>query len=300
MPLLFCLHASASAAAPEDTLNPMDADPVVLIAGDVAQCNVRGAQLTADLIQKMPEATVLATGDLAYENGSLNDFARCYDPSWGKFKDRTWPAPGNHEYGTPGAAGYFAYFGNRAGAPDKGYYSVDIGRWHIVALNSNIDADADSAQVAWLRKDLAAHRTSCTLSFWHHPRYSSGLHGSYRSMQAAWETLHEHGASIVITGHDHHYERFAPLDAQGKQTTARGIRSFVVGTGGARLYDFGLRGEHSVAWQGSTWGLLKLTLHADSYDWEFLAAQPSTFQDKGSSPCANKLDSKTNAMAVEK
>ena len=257
------------------------------MAGDVAQCNVRGAQLTADIIQAMPDAIVLAPGDLAYENGSDKDFARCYDPFWGKFKDRTWPAPGNHEYGTPGAAGYFSYFGSRVGDPDKGYYSVDVGQWHIVALNSNIDADADSAQVAWLRKDLAAHRGSCTLAFWHHPRYSSGAHGSYRRMQPVWEMLHEHGVSIVIAAHDHHYERFVPLDAKGKQATARGIRSFVVGTGGSRLYDFGLRGKNSVAWHGVTWGVLKLTLHADSYDWEFLSAQPTSFQDKGRSSCAN-------------
>jgi len=290
--LLICLHASASIAAPENALISADKDTVVLVAGDVAQCNVRGAQFTADIVQAMPDAIVLAPGDLAYENGSANDFARCYDPSWGKFKDRTWPAPGNHEYGTPGATGYFNYFGGRVGARDKGYYSVDIGQWHVVALNSNIDADVDSTQVAWLRKDLAANAGSCVLAFWHHPRYSSGIHGSYRRMQAVWETLHEHGVSIVIAAHDHHYERFAPLDAQGKKTTTRGIRSFVVGTGGARLYNFGLRGENSLAWHGATWGVLKLTLHADSYDWEFLSAQPTTFQDKGSSSCANTLVSR--------
>ena len=298
--LVISLYAAASLAAPENPTTAGAANPVVLVAGDVAQCNVRGAQLTADLIRRMPEATVLAVGDLAYENGSPKDFARCYDPSWGKFKDRTWPAPGNHEYGTSGATGYFTYFGSRAGAPGKGYYSVEIGQWHIVALNSNIDADADSAQVDWLRKDLAAHRASCILAFWHHPRYSSGAHGSHRRVQALWETLHEHGASIVIAGHDHHYERFAPLDAQGRQTATGGIRSFVVGTGGARLYNFGLRGAHSAAWQGETWGVLKLTLHADSYDWEFLSAQPGTFQDKGSSPCANKLAPEANAVALER
>ena len=292
IPLLICLHASASIAAPENALIPADKDTVVLVAGDVAQCNVRGAQLTADVVQAMPDAIVLAPGDLAYENGSANDFARCYDSSWGKFKDRTWPAPGNHEYGTPGATGYFNYFGSRVGAPDKGYYSIDIGQWHVVALNSNIDADVDSTQVAWLRKDLAAKAGPCVLAFWHHPRYSSGIHGSHRRMQAVWETLHEHGASIVIAAHDHHYERFAPLNAQGKKATTRGIRSFVVGTGGARLYNIGLRGENSLAWHGTTWGVLKLTLHADSYDWEFLSAQPTNFQDKGSSSCANTLASR--------
>ncbi len=290
--LLICLQAVTATAAPENTVIPAAVVQVVLVAGDVAQCNVRGAQLTADVIQKMPDAIVLAPGDLAYENGSAKDFARCYDPSWGKFKDRTWPAPGNHEYGTPGATGYFSYFGSRVGAPDKGYYSIDLGQWHVVALNSNIDADVDSAQIAWLRKDLAANSGSCVLAFWHHPRYSSGFHGSHRRMQATWETLHEHGVSIVIAAHDHHYERFVPLDAQGNQTATGGLRSFVVGTGGSRLYNFGLRGEHSVAWHGATWGVLKLTLHADSYDWEFLSAQPTTFQDKGSSSCANPLDSR--------
>ncbi len=298
--LLMFPHAVVSAATAENVLTLVNADPVVLVAGDVAQCNVRGAQLTANLVQQMPDAVVLAPGDLAYENGSLKDFARCYDSSWGKFRDRTWTAPGNHEYGTPGASGYFTYFGERAGVPGKGYYSVNIGQWHVVSLNSNIAADENSEQVAWLRKDLANYRATCILAFWHHPRYSSGLHGSYRRMQTVWEVLHEHGASIVIGAHDHHYERFTLLDGQGKPVATRGIRSFVVGTGGARLYDFGLRGKRSMAWHGATWGMLKLTLRADNYSWAFVSAQPTTFQDTGSSSCANKGADENRIEPVDK
>ncbi len=281
MSALLCQYAPSGSAAQTTT------DPVLLVAGDVAQCNVRGSQLTADLINRTA-GTVLAPGDLAYQNGSIKDFTQCYEPSWGKFKERTWPAPGNHEYNTRGAAGYFEYFGSRAGEPGKGYYSITIGKWHVVALNSNIDTAPDSEQVQWLRKDLAAHPATCTLAFWHHPRFSSGLHGNHRSMTALWETLYQHGASIVIAGHDHHYERFIPLNGKGEPDDARGIRSFVVGTGGARLYNFGMRNSNSAAWNGTTWGVLKLTLHADSYDWEFLPVEDGVFHDAGTGQCVNK------------
>ncbi|MEW5943971.1 MAG: metallophosphoesterase [Pseudomonadota bacterium] len=259
-------------------------ESVLLAAGDIAQCGVPGAALTAALIEKTP-GVVLAVGDLAYPKGSSRDFERCFAPTWGKFKERILPAPGNHEYLTPGAAGYFEYFGNRAGEAGKSFYSVDLGQWHIVSLDSNIDAGPGSDQLRWLEQDLAESRHACVLAFWHHPRFSSGRHGNNAGMAAAWKALYERGASVVISGHDHNYERFAPLDATGRPDAARGIRSFVVGSGGAKLYDFGVRDESSEAWNGSSWGVLKLSLYPDRYTWEFVPAGEGKFRDSGSGRC---------------
>ena len=257
----------------------------VLAAGDIAQCKSEGAALTAQLIETIPNSVVLAAGDLAYGKGKPEEFEKCYDPTWGKFKSRTLPAPGNHEYLTRDAKGYFDYFGKAAGDRDKGYYSKQVGSWHIIALNSSIDAGPDSPQIKWLKKDLSRNKAQCILAFWHPPRFSSGPHSDYLDMTAAWDTLYKFDASIVITGHDHDYERFAPLDANGKVDFYHGIRSFVVGTGGARLYDIGLRNNASEVWNGSTWGVLKLTLHRSSYDWEFLPVKGGSFHDKGTEGC---------------
>lgn len=263
------------------------AAPVVtlLAAGDIAECGSPGAMLTAKLIEKQ-EGTVLAAGDLAYPKGSLANFTKCYEPAWGRFKARTLPAPGNHEYETRGAAGYFAYFGAQAGESGKGYYSVNLEGWHVIALNSSIDTGADSEQATWLRKDLTENKAPCILAFWHHPRYSSGPHGDNKHMAPIWELLAQHHATIVISGHDHSYERFAPLDAAGHVDEQHGIRSFVVGTGGARLYNFSVRPASSEAWNGSTWGILKLNLSPGSYTWEFIPVEGSHFQDSGAGRCA--------------
>jgi hypothetical protein len=260
------------------------ADAVVLAGGDIADCGVPGAALTAKLILGTP-ATVLAVGDLAYPNGGPDEFRRCYGATWGRFRGRTWPVPGNHEYRTAGASGYFGYFGSRAGEPGKGYYSVELGDWHVVALNSSIDAGPESEQMRWLRRDLAENRRTCVLAFFHYPRFSSGEHGDNGRMAAVWETLYAHGASVVLSGHDHHYERFAPLDATGQPDEKRGIRSFVVGSAGATLYGLHGRREHSEAANGTTWGVLKLTLHPGSYDWEFLPVAGGQFNDAGSARC---------------
>lgn len=262
-------------------------DPVVLIAGDVAQCDSPGAKLTAQLIEAMPYP-VLAVGDLAYPNGTPEEFARCYAPAWGAFKHRTYPAPGNHEYRTPGAAGYFAYFGDRAGEPGKGYYSFDLGQWHILVLNSNRELDAGSKQLAWLAEDLRQHAAPCVLAVWHHPRFSSGPHGSDGRTQALWETLYQHGVSVVVTGHDHDYERFAPMNAAGERDETRGILSFVAGTGGAKLYEMKQRHPYSQVWQGVHWGVLKLTLRAQRFDWEFLPVAGGSFKDAGSARCVKR------------
>lgn len=282
-PGVFALLLVAASSACADSPQPV----TLLAAGDIAQCGLPGAAKTAALIEAIP-GTVLAVGDLAYPNGTRADFARCYAPAWGKFQSRTLPVPGNHDYQTPGAAAYFEYFGKSAGKPGKGYYSVERGSWHIVALNSNIDASPDSEQVKWLRDDLARNHHACILAFWHHPRFTSGFHGNDNRTATLWETLYEAGASVVIAGHDHDYERFAPLNGQGQRDEKRGMRSFVVGTGGAKLYDFNMRAEVSEAWNARDWGVLKLELEADSYRWEFLPVGEGAFHDSGSARCVRK------------
>src|SRR3569623_694132 len=253
--LLLILCGLCGSGAAETPSAPI---ATLLVAGDIADCRSPGAAQTAELVDRL-DGIVLAAGDLAFPIGSLLDFKKCYEPSLGRFKARTLPTPGNHEYQTPTGAGYFAYFGGQAGENGKGYYSTELQGWHIIALNSNIDAGADSEQLQWLRKDLANTHAPCILAFWHHPRYTSGAHGNNKFMTPIWEALAERKASIVVAGHDHNYERIAPLDGKGFQRPD-GIRSFVVGTGGARLVNFGMRSNYSVAWNGTTWGGLKLEL----------------------------------------
>ncbi len=233
---------------------------------------------------------IATLGDNAYETGSPSDYANCYAPTWGRLLSRTHPAPGNHEYLTPGASGYFSYFGAAAGAPDSGYYSYELGAWHIVVINSNCSAvrgcQTGSRQEAWLRADLAAHRASCTLAYWHHPRFSSGEHGDTVAMQPIWQDLYDAGADVVLNGHDHDYERFAPETPTGAADPARGIREFVVGTGGKNHYPITRAPEpNSEVRNWDTFGILKLTLHARSYDWQFIPEAGKTFTDSGSGRC---------------
>mgnify|MGYP001594845990 FL=1 len=262
-------------------------DPVVLIAGDVAQCDSPGAQYTAQMIKAMPYP-VLAVGDMAYPKGTPEEFANCYEPTWGAFKDRTYPVPGNHDYGTPGATGYFAYFGARAGDPAKGYYSFNLGQWHIVMLNSSRELEPGSPQLAWLAADLRQYAQQCVLAIWHHPRFSSGKHGNDMRTQALWAALYQHGVSVLVTAHDHDYERFAAMNDVGERDELRGIRSFVAGTDGARLYELKQRHPLSQVWQGDHWGVLKLTLRPLGYDWEFLPVADGKFQDAGSARCVKR------------
>lgn len=290
LPFRFCFLSlallfmtPATVRADEPPVPPV----VVLAAGDVAQCSVPGAAATATLLDHTP-GTILALGDLAYPRGSAKDFERCYEPTWGRFKHRTLPAPGNHEYLTPDAQGYFDYFESRAGEPGKGYYSLDMDGWHIISLNSNIDAGPGSPQLEWLKADLAASRQACILAFWHHPRFSSGPHLNNKEMAPIWETLYEAGATLVLAGHDHDYERFAPLDGQGRPDETRGIRSFVVGTGGGRLYNISFRSAASEVWNGSTWGVLKLDLYPGRYTWTFLPAAGGDFHDSGEGNCVSR------------
>lgn len=232
---------------------------------------------------------LLALGDLQYEDGALAKFQASYDPSWGRFKNVTAPAPGNHEYGTPGAAGYYDYFGAAAGERTTGYYSFDVGNWHLVALNSNCNAvggcGAGSAQEQWLRADLAASSKLCTLAYWHHPRFSSGAHGSDGATAALWQTLYDAKAEVILGGHDHNYERFAPQTPAGGLDNSRGLREFVVGTGGKNLRPFGTVRANSQSRNSDTFGLLKLTLGGTSYTWQFLPEAGKTFTDTGTGLC---------------
>ena len=243
---------------------------------------------TSDLLVGGGYEAVLALGDIQYEVGAVDAFEASYDASWGRVKPVTRPVPGNHEYRTAGAAGYFEYFGAGAGDPTKGYYSYELGNWHVVALNSNCAAvggcDAGSAQERWLRADLAAHPSHCTLAYWHHPRYSSGRHGSDSSYVAFWQALVDADADLVLVGHDHDYERFAPQDAGGRRDLERGIREFVVGTGGKNLRPFTRVSPNSEARDATSLGVLELTLGANAYEWRFRAAVGS-FTDSGSASC---------------
>ena len=273
-------------STPSPTVTPVpEDDPVLVGSGDIAHCGSEGDEITANMLDDIP-GTVFTTGDNAYPDGTAEEFANCYDPTWGRHKDRTYPSAGNHEYHTTDATAYFQYFGSRAGEPGKGYYSYDLGTWHIIVLNSNIPVEAVSPQGQWLRDDLEAHPSACTLAYWHTPRFSSGtVHGSDGGMQPLWEALYEYGADVVVVGHEHNYERFAPQDPQGNADPTRGIREFVIGSGGRSHYPFGSPIANSEVRNSDTNGLLKLTLHDGSYSWEFIPEPGKTFTDSGNAPC---------------
>lgn len=254
-------------------------------AGDIASCNSSGDEATASLLDGIP-GTVFTLGDNVYDNGTATEFTNCYNPTWGRHKSRTLPSPGNHDYNTAGASGYYGYFGAAAGDPAKGYYSYDLGDWHIIALNSNIARDAASAQIAWLTSDLAANTKTCTLAYWHHPRFSSGLeHGNDTSVQPFWDALYAANADVVLSGHDHDYERFAPQTPTGVADAAGGIREFVVGTGGRSHYSLGTLKANSQVFDGTTYGVLRLTLSAGGYSWQFVPVPGGQFTDSGTGTC---------------
>jgi Calcineurin-like phosphoesterase len=268
------IHAGANAAD----------DPILVGAGDIADCSAVADEATAQLLDGIP-GTVFTLGDNVYRSGTAAEFRDCYDPTWGRHLERTRPALGNHDYKSPGADPYFDYFGAAAGPAGRGWYSYDLGTWHIVVLDSNCAAtggcDEGSAQLAWLKTDLAAHPDANVLAYWHHPRFSSGMHGPSLDPQPFWEVLYEAGAEIVLNGHDHDYERFAPQDPWGRPDPEHGIRAFVVGTGGTALRPRATVADNSQAFS-TTYGVLKLTLHTDGYDWQFVAAGGGTFSDAGS------------------
>jgi Calcineurin-like phosphoesterase. len=283
--------ASPGSSSATGTTGPTETrpGPVVLVAaGDIASCASTGDTATAHLVAGIP-GTVAALGDSVYPTGSAREFKDCYAPTWGRFLDRTRPVPGNHDYLTAGAAAYFAYFGAAAGNPTKGYYAYDLGAWRIYSLNSNCaeigGCDARSPEVAWLQADLAAHPSHCVLAYWHHPRYSSGQHGSNPSVAGLWDTLYAAGAEVVLNGHDHMYERFAPQSDTGKLDPAAGIVEFVVGTGGYTHYQFQKLLANSRAHDNTTFGVLELTLSPGSWTSRFVPIAGKTYTDTASGTC---------------
>jgi acid phosphatase type 7 len=270
------------------------ASSTVLIAvGDISSCTSDQDEVVAGMVGQLLKANQNAKlallGDIAYENGTAAEFKNCYDPAWGKFKPRTYPAPGNHEYNSANAAPYYQYFGTRAANPSQGYYSYDLGRWHLVAINSNCGAiggcGQGSPQLEWLKQDLRTSTAKCTIAYWHHPRFSSGRHGDHSAMQEIWAALAAAKVELVMAGHDHTYERFTRVNAAG-QRDPNGMRSFVVGTGGRAFYGFSRPNDRSVVKNNDTYGVLKLTLGASGYDWKFIGQPGSRFSDSGSDICS--------------
>ena len=265
----------------------MEPAPVatILAAGDIAGCDHVRDSGTAALIEAR-EGTVLTLGDNVYPSGSDATYATCYETAWGAFKDRTRPAIGNHDIEADGGAAYFRYFGAAAGAAGEGWYSFDLGAWHVVALNSNCGAfgcGAGSPQHDWLVADLAASDAECTLAYWHHPRFSSGPHGDDGSVADLWRALDEADADLALVGHDHLYERFAAQTADGA-ADPDGLRQITVGTGGAGLYGSERVAPNSELIIDDAFGVLVLTLRADSYDWSFVRTD-GVDADKGSAAC---------------
>ena len=230
-------------------------------AGDIGLCGSAGPEATARFLDAIP-GLVFTLGDNVYPYASAGNFQNCYDPSWGRHRARTRPIAGNHDWYNNYWGAYFDYFGASAGPPGLGYYSYDLGTWHVLALNSNLHGNAGSPQYEWVRADLASTRSACILTLWHHPRYSSGPSGGDTTMKDIWRLLQDAGAELVLSGHDHIYERFAPQDADGRLDRARGIRQFVVGTGGYTLYDLGPAPPNSEVRDNHSWGILKLSLNA--------------------------------------
>ncbi|HMB24234.1 MAG TPA: DNRLRE domain-containing protein, partial [Anaerolineales bacterium] len=288
---------------PSPTTAPVNTggDPVIAAAGDIACDPADGnfksgsgtssacrQKATSDLLAGKNYAAVLTLGDTQYEDGTLKKFQQSFDPSWGRVKNIIRPAVGNHEYNTAGADGYYSYFGSAAGDKTKGYYSYDIGAWHIIALNSNCSkvggCGTGSPQEKWLKADLAAHPNACTLAYWHHPRFSSGEHGSDSAYDIFWKDLYAAGAEIVLSGHDHDYERFAP-QSPGGAGDPNGIQQFVVGTGGKNHYAFSKTLANSAVRNSDTYGILQLTLHPASYEWKFIPEAGKSFTDSGTRNC---------------
>lgn len=248
-------------------------------AGDISLCDDDNDEHTAQLLDTIP-GTVFTTGDNAYADGTYEEFMDCYDPTWGRHKNRTMPVPGNHEYHAEEASGYYQYFKDISP-----YYAYNLGSWRIYALNSEIDIAEDSPQLEWLRQDLTENPRQCVLAYWHQPRWSSGTtHGNSKAIQAVWQILFDAGAELVLNGHEHNYERFMPMDSKGLANPL-GLREIVIGTGGADFYPFGDPLPTSEVRNNTTYGVLKLTLRSGGYDWQFIPVTGSTFSDSGSTDC---------------
>lgn len=273
---------------PQSLSPSVPVEAVLVGAGDIASCASAGDEQTAKLLDNI-SGIVFTAGDNVYERGRLQEFVQCFAPSWGRHKARIRPAAGNHEYLTPNAQGYFTYFGAAAGSPSKGYYSYNLGAWRVIVLNSNCahvgGCHAGSPQEQWLRTELKMNPSPCTIAYWHHPRFSSGPHGNTQSVGPLWEALYEAGADLVVNGHDHLYERFAPQAPDGSLDSDKGIRQITVGTGGRSLYSIKRLKSNSVFRSTTTYGVLKLTLRSSGYTWQFVAAPNGRVLDKGEASC---------------
>ncbi len=266
-----------------------DEGGVLVGAGDIAVCGAGGSMATGRLLDNLP-GIIIIPGDIAYPDGTAEQFQQCYEPAWGRHKNRTRPVPGNHEYGSPGAAPFFAYFGDNAGPPGLGYYRFRSGSWQIFALNSNADLGMRNMQAVWLRNEMAAQPSQCAVAYFHHPRFSSGSHGTVPPppvVPELWRDLHAAGVDVIISAHEHFYERFAPQTPDGSPDEQFGIRQFIVGTGGAPLTQSVRRVANSEI-VISAFGVLRLTLEAQSYRWEFISADAGAVLDSGSGRCHGK------------
>ena len=288
--MLVCLLAgcSGSPVRPEASLSAPTAAavtsaPAVLVgSGDIARCDSRGTIATAKLLDGIA-GTVFTTGDNVYDNGTAAEYQACYEPSWGRHKARTRPSPGNHEYNTPGAVPYYQYFGDAAGRFGDGFYSYRAGSWLVLSLNSETDMRPGSRQHTWLTEELRRNPVPCAAAYFHRPLFSSGPHGANPDVASLWRVLHAYGVDVIISGHDHIYERFAPQDPDGRRDPA-GIRQFVVGTGGGDPYEL-VRHAPGSEVKGADWGVLKLTLGDRTYSWEFVPVAGATFRDSGTDSC---------------
>ncbi|MGA9397481.1 MAG: metallophosphoesterase [Anaerolineaceae bacterium] len=269
---------------PTVTDTPEPQPDILVGAGDISKCDQDGDNHTSELLASIP-GEIYTLGDNSNDSGSPEQYSDCFDYSWGRYMARLHPVPGNHDYFYNGGTSYFDYFGATAGEFGKGYYSYDVGTWHVIAINSLIGIDAESPQAQWLRDDLAAHPALCTLAYWHYPRWSSGTVGNYIEMDPIIRILYDHNVDIVLSGHDHIYERFSPQNPDGALDPLRGIREFIVGTGGATHHGFGEIKANSEVRNNDTFGVLEFLLYPDGYTWEFIPVKGSSFTDSGFEYC---------------
>jgi predicted phosphodiesterase len=256
-------------------------------AGDISMCNRSDHFDTALLLDIYPGA-IFTAGDNTNDEGFADEYKNCFDSSWGRYKSRIHPVPGNHDYGVKEGKPYFDYFGSRAGRKSEGYYSYDVGPWHIISLNSNceyVDCSADSDQYRWLKRDLKNNTALCTMAIWHHPRVSSAPEGKDKSVKPFWDLLYEYGAEVIVNGHSHIYERYAPQNSELKLDWENGMVQFIVGTGGAYFEDLKNVQPNSKAKILQTHGILVFSLFEDHYDWGFLPVDGVSFYDSGTMYC---------------
>ncbi len=282
-----CAAIALATAVP---VSAQEDEPSVLVgAGDIGMCDSHSDERTGQLLDPIP-GTVFTLGDNAYPEGTAREFVRCYGPGWGRHRARTRPAPGNHDYDFGGGDGYHRYFGPAAGPPGKGYYSYDRPGWHIVVLNSTLEGDSLEVQLGWLRADLEANPGACLLAYWHHPLFSSGMHRQTPpAVREFWLALAERGADVVLNGHDHIYERFAPQTVEGVPSTT-GIREFVVGTGGAALHTIEEVAANSEARSDTSHGVLMIELYQGHYGWRFVGTRSTSFRDSGTASCSPAVE----------